>query len=275
MEDTSGLVNLMVELGMTPLAETKLMDSCELAASFIVMLEGGIVGRVTDTDSARFTDKLRLLKVFGLRGVPKTLEIAFIPRIALGQYPGIFLFTAPGRMMRPVLNLAAGAVELIGTLEQVYLNVCVTASEAYEGVTTHQELAETGFLSNIASLIPLPDFNQSPRNMYQCQMGKQTMGSPLHTWAIQAETKLFRLQTPASPLLRTQHWDRIQMDDFAMGTNAIVAVISYTGYDMEDAMVINRSSLQRGFAHGQVYKTEFVDLKAVSRLNTVIFQKLT
>ena len=45
------------------------------------------------------------------------------------------------------------------------------------------------------------------------------------------------------------------MDNYAMGTNAIVAVISYTGYDMEDAMIINRASLDRGqyfaFALGQ------------------------
>lgn len=61
-------------------------------------------------------------------------------------------------------------------------------------------------------------------------MGKQTMGTPCHTWNIMAETKLYRLQTPGSPLFRTFHYDKIGLDDFAMGTNAIVAVISYTVY---------------------------------------------
>lgn len=74
----------------------------------------------------------------------------------------------------------------------------------------------------------MPDCNQSPRNMYQCQMGKQTMGTPCHTWNTQAETKLYRLQTPASPLFRPVHYDNIGLDQFPMGTNAIVAVISYT-----------------------------------------------
>lgn len=64
--------------------------------------------------------------------------------------------------------------------------------------------------------------------MYQCQMGKQTMGTPLHYWGQQAETKLYRLQTPATPLFRPVHYDNIDLDDFAMGTNAIIAVISYT-----------------------------------------------
>ena len=53
------------------------------------------------------------------------------------------------------------------------------------------------------------------------------------------------------------------MDNYAMGTNAVVAVVSYTGYDMEDAMIINRASLDRGFAYGTVYKSYFVDLFTV------------
>lgn len=96
--------------------------------------------------------------------------------------------------------------------------------------------------------------------MYQCQMGKQTMGTPCHNWLQQSETKLYRLQTPATPLFRPVHHDNIELDDFAMGTNAIVAVISYTGYDMEDAMIINKSAYERGFAHGSIYKSEFVQL---------------
>lgn len=59
-------------------------------------------------------------------------------------------------------------------------------------------------------------------------MGKQTMGTPVHNWRQQTNNKLYRLQTPTTPFLRPSHWDRINMDDFAMGTNAIVAVISYT-----------------------------------------------
>ena len=51
------------------------------------------------------------------------------------------------------------------------------------------------------------------------------------------------------------------MDDYPMGTNAIVCVISYTGYDMEDAMIMNKMSLERGFCAGMIYKAEFVDLR--------------
>jgi DNA-directed RNA polymerase I subunit RPA2 len=108
----------------------------------------------------------------------------------LGQYPGLFIFTGAARMMRPVWNLAANCVEYIGTFEQVYMEISIREREAVAGLTTHREIRPTSFLSNLACTIPLPDFNQSPRNMYQCQMGKQTMASPLHTWHLNSGTAL-------------------------------------------------------------------------------------
>lgn len=88
-----------------------------------------------------------------------------------GQFSGLFLFVGAARMMRPVINLKANKVEYIGSFEQVYMNICINPEEAYEGVTTHMEISKTAFMSNLANLIPMPDCNQSPRNMYQCQMG--------------------------------------------------------------------------------------------------------
>lgn len=67
--------------------------------------------------------------------------------------------------------------------------------------------------------------------------GKQTMGFPLHSFTDRSDNKLYRLQTPQSPLVRPYMYDHYSLDDYPSGTNAIVAVISYTGYDMEDAMV--------------------------------------
>ncbi len=52
------------------------------------------------------------------------------------------------------------------------------------------------------------------------------------------------------------------MDEFPAGTNAVVAVLAYTGYDMEDACILNKAAVDRGFAHGRLIKTESVDLRA-------------
>ncbi|XP_063972531.1 DNA-directed RNA polymerase I subunit RPA2 isoform X2 [Diachasmimorpha longicaudata] len=250
----SAIPTVLLDLGMTPLSIADNYNN-----SYTVLVDGNVIGLIEDDIITKVVDKLRLLKIDGDK-VPNTMEIVLVPKSNVpSQYPGLFIFTGPARMMRPVLNLAVNKVELIGTFEQVYLEICIVPEEQ-NALTTHQELGKTAFLSNLACLIPMPDCNQSPRNMYQCQMGKQTMGTPCHTWHLQAETKLYRLQTPATPLFRPVHHDNINLDDFAMGTNAIVAVISYTGYDMEDAMIINKSAYERGFAHGMIYKSEFIDL---------------
>ncbi|XP_015514488.1 DNA-directed RNA polymerase I subunit RPA2 [Neodiprion lecontei] len=252
----ANIPSVLLDLGMSPLATSE-----NIRNLYIVMLDGKVIGRLQANIIEKVVNKLRILKIDGNK-VPPTMEIvAVLKKDGPSQYPGLFLFTGPARMMRPVMNLLVKKIELIGTFEQVYMNICITTEEAYPGLTTHQELSKTSFLSNLACLIPMPDCNQSPRNMYQCQMGKQTMGTPCHTWQLQTETKLYRLQTPATPLFRPVHHDNINLDDFAMGTNAIVAVISYTGYDMEDAMIINKSAYERGFAHGMIYKSEFIDLK--------------
>lgn len=53
----------------------------------------------------------------------------------VGQFPGLFLFTGNARMMRPVLNLCFGEIELIGTFEQVYMNIAVVPEEIIQGVS--------------------------------------------------------------------------------------------------------------------------------------------
>lgn len=60
--------------------------------------------------------------------------------------------------------------------------------------------------------------------------------------------------------MRTEKYLDYDFDQNPSGTNAVVAVISYTGYDMEDAMIINKSAYERGFGHGSVYKSYLREL---------------
>nr|XP_022916838.1 DNA-directed RNA polymerase I subunit RPA2 [Onthophagus taurus] len=250
----------LLEYGMIPLHDTEMIQTIDISESYSVLLDGKFLGYVSQARIDTLVENLRMLKIDGKR-IPFTTEIVLVPiKKVTSQYPGLFLFTGAARMMRPLRNLIANKIEYVGTFEQVYLEVCIKPQEYYKGVTTHMELSKTSFLSNLAQLIPMPDCNQSPRNMYQCQMGKQTMGTPCHNYDLQAETKLYRLQTPTAALFRPYHYKKIGLDHFSMGTNAIVAVISYTGYDMEDAIVINKCSEERGFAHGSIYKSEFCEL---------------
>jgi hypothetical protein len=125
------------------------------------------------------------------------------------------------------------AVQYIGSLEQLHLDVrCPDGGEGGSTALafTHEELGTGSMLSVVASLTPYSDYNQSPRNMYQCQMGKQTMGTPAQALPHRTDTKLYRLQTPQTPIARTDKYDTFHMDEFPSGTNAVVAVLAYTGY---------------------------------------------
>lgn len=94
-------------------------------------------------------------------------------------------------------------------------------------------------------------------------MGKQTMGTPSTALKHRTDNKLYRLQSGQSPVVRPALHNTYAMDSFPNGTNAIVAVISYTGYDMEDAMILNKSAHERGFGYGTVYKSQIIDLADV------------
>ncbi|KAK7499458.1 hypothetical protein BaRGS_00009433 [Batillaria attramentaria] len=255
---TEPILEQLQALGMRPVG---MPLPVPMSHCYPVLLDGRLVGYLPDAIAKDVVDELRLFKVSGMKKIPPVLEICLVPKTEVASlYPGVYLFSTPARMVRPVLNLAVNQTEMIGTFEQVFMDIAVTASEVHPGVTTHVEISEQSMLSVIATLTPFSDFNQSPRNMYQCQMGKQTMGTPLHAYQHRADNKLYRIQTPQSPIVRPHAHQHYNIDEFPLGTNAIVAVISYTGYDMEDAMTINKASYERGFGHGCIYKAVVIDL---------------
>ncbi|KAJ7755894.1 hypothetical protein B0H16DRAFT_1540019 [Mycena metata] len=226
-----------------------------------VQLDGRVIGWARPTTAAQLATNLRIWKTEGVHQIPLDLEIGLVPESKGGQYPGLYLFSTRARMMRPVKYLANGRDDQVGPFEQVYMDIACMPEEIEAGVSTHVEHNPTNFLSILANLTPFSDFNQSPRNIYQCQMGKQTMGTPATALQHRTDNKLYRLQTGQSPVVRPALHNTYAMDSFPNGTNAVVAVISYTGYDMEDAMILNKSAHERGFGYGTVYKSQIIDLK--------------
>ncbi|RKP09581.1 hypothetical protein THASP1DRAFT_34361 [Thamnocephalis sphaerospora] len=235
------------------------------AGDLSVQLDGRLIGWCSPKLAERVARELRHWKVTGQHDVPLDLEIGYVPPSNRGQYPGLYLFASPARMMRPVRYLAADRKDMVGSFEQVYMEIACMDDEVDPKTSTHQEYTPTNILSVVANLTPFSDFNQSPRNMYQCQMGKQTMGTPAQAIAKRTDNKLYRLQTGQTPIVRPKLHDSYGIDGFPNGMNAVVAVISYTGYDMEDAMILNKSGHERGFGYGTVYKSEVVDLADARR----------
>lgn len=257
--DASKIPALVAELGAVD------TSTASTAESVVIMLDGKIIGWCTPKESLRVADCLRYWKVEGTHGVPLHLEIGYVPPSSGGSYPGVYMTSTPSRMIRPVKYLPLQKEDMVGPYEQPYMSIAVVPQEIESGVSTHVEFDPTNILSILANMTPFSDFNQSPRNMYQCQMGKQTMGTPGAAIRYRTDNKSYRLQTGQTPIVRAPLHNTYGFDNFPNGMNAIVAVISYTGYDMDDAMILNKSAHERGFGHGTIYKTKKITLKDDSR----------
>eukprot|EP00300_Choanocystis_sp_HF-7_P004741 c13684_g1_i2.p1 GENE.c13684_g1_i2~~c13684_g1_i2.p1 ORF type:complete len:1168 (+),score=258.71 c13684_g1_i2:402-3506(+) len=263
-QDCHRLPNTLLDLGMIPVRANQPAPPQHM----FIVLNGVVLGYIHALRAKAFASSLRLLKIDpAFDAVPSTLEIAVVCRDNSKAFPGIFLSTGAGRPVRQVINLQVpgGARESISPMEQLYLTIACMSRDHKPSITTHQEICPTEMLSVLASFTPFSDFNQSPRNMYQCQMAKQTMGTATHCYTHRTDGKLYRINTPQRPLVRNKGYNERGMDEYPMGTNAVVAVIAYSGYDMEDAMIINKASMERGFKHGMIYTTKVIDLADYSR----------
>ncbi len=106
--------------------------------------------------------------------------------------------------------------------------------------TTHLEIEPFTLLGAVAGLIPYPHHNQSPRNTYQCAMGKQAIGAIGYNQFNRIDTLLYLSVYPQQPMVKTKTIELVGYDKLPAGQNATVAVMSYSGYDIEDALILNK-----------------------------------
>lgn len=164
--------------------------------------------------------------------------------------------------LQSFINVCLGLIEYLDVNEEADFDTLIAIKESWiKWNTTHMEIEEFAILGVCAGLIPYPNHNQSPRNTYQCAMGKQAAGTIGYNQRNRMDTVMYNLVYPQAPLVKTRVSDLIHHDELPAGENAIVAVMSYGGYDIEDALTFNKASLDRGYGRCLVYRSTKCTLK--------------
>ncbi len=120
---------------------------------------------------------------------------------------------------------------------------------------THCEFDPSLMLGVCTSLIPFANHNQSPRVCYEASMCKQAIGIYAKNYKQRMDTNSHVLWYPQKTLIKTNITKIINTDKMPSGQNIIVAILTYSGYNMEDSIIINQSAIDRGLLTSSFYRT--------------------
>jgi len=121
---------------------------------------------------------------------------------------------------------------------------------------SHCEIHPSTIFGVLASCIPFPDSNQSPRNTYQSAMGKQAIGMYVTNYDNRMDKTAYVLTYPMRPLVETRIMNIIKLNNIPSGQQVIVAIMSHTGYNQEDSLLFNKGAIDRGLFLATIYHTE-------------------
>jgi DNA-directed RNA polymerase subunit B len=156
--------------------------------------------------------------------------------------------------------LYMGIIELVDANEEENCYISMDKSKLEED-HTHLEIFPSAILGVGASIIPYPEHNQSPRNTYESAMAKQSLGFSTPLMNASTYVRQHFMLYPQTPTVSTKAISLLGLDDRPTGQNCVVAVIPFEGYNIEDAIVFNKSSIERGLGRTFFYRVYEAEAK--------------
>ena len=193
------------------------------------------------------------------------------PYVSVAWFPGadaVEIYTEGGRPMRPLLvvrdsKIVAGdagfgalvphAIEYL----DVYESECCMIAMRPEDVgplTTHLELHGTVQLSAVPAMTPFADHNAAPRNIFSCKQATASASLYASSLRSRVDGGVNLLHYSQRPFVSTRYSTIFNVHLMPNGANAMVAIMTYTGSNQEDSVILNAASIQRGLFHSTHYE---------------------
>ena len=145
-----------------------------------------------------------------------------------------------------------GVIELIDANEEE--NCLITFDDKHVKKHTHTEIFPSAILGAGASIIPYPEHNQSPRNTYESAMAKQSLGFSTPMMNTSTYVRQHSMLYPQTAIVTTKAMGLLGLEKRPAGQNCVVAVLPFDGYNIEDAIVLSKSSVERGLGRTLFYR---------------------
>jgi DNA-directed RNA polymerase subunit B len=253
------LIKFLIGLGMKKEVETSGSD---------IFLNGRFIGHVNDYRG--FIYELKEKRRHG--ELPIELSIRYNP-----QLDNILLSTEVGRVMRPLIIIDSGKprlneehlrllrenslkwddllkngiIEYLDTAEEENALIALKA-EQVTNENTHLEIDKIDLLGVVTSLVPYANYDQSSRLNRGSKTQKQGLGLYAANFLVRIDTDVNILHYPQKPIVRSFVYDTLNVHP--AGQNVVVAVMTHEGYNIEDALILNKGSVDRGLGRSTYYR---------------------
>ncbi|RLI98599.1 MAG: DNA-directed RNA polymerase subunit B [Candidatus Aenigmatarchaeota archaeon] len=227
---------------------------------------------ITQTKTpASFVDDIRKKRRNGL--IPSQMNVAYYP-----EYKEVRITTEPGRVRRPLVIVENGKHKLTsdiikkldkGEINLEYLiehgiieyldaeeeeNSYISIDEEHlTSDHTHMEIDPMIIMGTSAVLIPYPEYNRGDRINYGAKMVGQAISIMSTNFPVRMDTKFNVMAYPQAPLVRTNMSG--VLDKYPEGHNVVLAIMVHEGYNLNDAVIMNKSSIERGLFRSFYFRT--------------------